>query len=140
MVFLLYSRYVMLGFVQNMNIFCSEDLFWFQSYWSRDILHGNFKLLFGNSMVVIQTHLTLLCHKCWRVCLPTVTYDWFPVILGKLWRVPNVGQEMLTLSGTPDLTPFREFIISPIRYICDIFGVNHIWLQSDAAFVYRRLD
>ena len=23
---------------------------------------------------------------------------------------------------------------------CDIFGVNHIWLQSDAAFVYRRLD
>ena len=25
-------------------------------------------------------------------------------------------------------------------YICDIFGVNHIWLQSDAAFVYRRLD
>ena len=23
---------------------------------------------------------------------------------------------------------------------CDIFGVNHIWLQSDAAFVYPRLD
>ena len=35
-------------------------------------------------MVVIQTlmftYLTLLCHICWRVCLPTVTYDWFPVI------------------------------------------------------------
>ena len=25
-------------------------------------------------------------------------------------------------------------------YVCDIFGVNHIWLQSDAAFVYPRLD
>ena len=24
--------------------------------------------------------------------------------------------------------------------MCDIFGVNHIWLQSDAAFVYPRLD
>ena len=23
---------------------------------------------------------------------------------------------------------------------CDIFGVDHIWLQSDAAFVYPRLD
>ena len=21
-----------------------------------------------------------LCHICWRVCSPTVTYDWFPVI------------------------------------------------------------
>ena len=31
----------------------------------RDILHGNFRLLFGNSMVVIQilfTNLTPLCH------------------------------------------------------------------------------
>ena len=25
-------------------------------------------------------------------------------------------------------------------YLCDIFGVDHIWLQSDAAFVYPRLD
>ena len=28
-----------------------------------------------------------------------------------------MGQEMLTLSGTPDLTPFGEFMISPIHYI-----------------------
>ena len=32
MVFLFYSRYVMLRFVRNMKIFCSEGLFWFQSY------------------------------------------------------------------------------------------------------------
>ena len=24
--------------------------------------------------------------------------------------------------------------------MCDIFGVDHIWLQSDGAFVYPRLD
>ena len=28
-----------------------------------------------------------------------------------------MGQEMLTLSGTPDLTRFWEFMISPIHYI-----------------------
>ena len=27
-----------------------------------------------------------------------------------------------------------------VIYIYDIFGVDHIWLQSDAAFVYPRLD
>ena len=109
MVSLFHSWYVMLGFVRN--ILCSEDLFWFQSYWGRDILHGNFRLLFWNTMVVIQTvftNLTLLCHICWTVYSPTVTYDWF--IWGKSWRVPHVGQEMLTLSGTPDFTPFGEFI------------------------------
>ena len=36
--------------------------------------------------------------------------------LSESWRVPHVGQEMLTLSGTPDFTPVGEFMISPIRY------------------------
>ena len=87
LVFLFYSWYVILGCVRNMMIFCSEDLFWFQIYWSRDILHRNFRLLFGNSMVVIQTlftNSTPLCNICWRVCSLTVTYDWFAVILGKI--------------------------------------------------------
>ena len=39
--FLFHSWYVMPRFVRNMKMFCSEDLFWFQSCWSRDILHGN---------------------------------------------------------------------------------------------------
>ena len=65
-----YAR-VFSGF-RNMKTFCSEDLLWFPSYWSRDILHGNliesgifFGLLFGKSMVAIQTlfrNITLLCH------------------------------------------------------------------------------
>ena len=49
-------------------------------------LHGNFRLLFGNYMVVIHTlftNLTPLCHICLMVCSLTVTYDWFPVIWGK---------------------------------------------------------
>ena len=33
----------------------------------------------------------------------------------------NVGQDMITLSGTPDLTPFGEFMISPINYIYIIY-------------------
>ena len=28
-----------------------------------------------------------------------------------------MGQEILTLSGTPDFTPFGEFMMSPIHYI-----------------------
>ena len=81
-----HSWYVMIASVRNMKIFfCLEDLFWFQSYWNREILHINFRLLFGNSMVVIQTlftNCTHLCHICWMVCTLTVTYDWFPVIWG----------------------------------------------------------
>ena len=45
-----------------------------------------------------------------------MTYDWFPVVLSKSWRVPHVGQEILTLSGTPDFTPFGEFMILLISY------------------------
>ena len=62
--------------VRILLILCSKYLFWFKSYWSRDILHENFKLLFRNYMVVIRTlftNLTLLCHICWKVCSPTVT-------------------------------------------------------------------
>ena len=71
---------VTLGLVQNMKIFCSEDLFWFskllkQGYSSR------------------------------------TTFRKFPVVLSKSWRVPHVGQELLTLSGKPDFTPFGEFMI-----------------------------
>ena len=51
-----------------MKIFCSEDIFWFQSYWSKDILHGNFRLHLGNSMVVIQTLFTNLTPLCHTVC------------------------------------------------------------------------
>ena len=127
MVFLFHSWYVMLGLVRNMKIFCSEDLFWFQSYWSRDILHGNFRLVFGNYIDVIQTLFTnltpLVSHmlnglftNCdiWRVS----SY------LCKSWRVPHVGQEMLTLSGTSDCIHFGVFMISPIHYIYIIYYSN----------------
>ena len=54
-------------------------------------------LLFGNSMVVMHTDLLhkfekkTLCHICGMICSLIVTYDWFPVILDKLWWVPHVG-------------------------------------------------
>ena len=40
------------------KILCSEDLFWFQSYWGTDNLYRNFRLLLGNSMVVINNLFT----------------------------------------------------------------------------------
>ena len=30
--------------------------------------------------------------------------------------MPHTSQEMHTLSGTPDCTPFQEIMISPIHY------------------------
>ena len=102
---------------------CRND-FLHRVWFGIDYSHENFRLLFGNSMVVIQTlftKLTPLCHMCWMVYSLTVTYDWFLVICRKSWRVPHVGQEMLTLSGTHDFTPFGEFMISPILYIYIIY-------------------
>ena len=93
MMFLFHSWYVILMLVQNMKIFCSGDLFWFQSYWSRDILHRSYFL-----------------------CSQIVAYDWFPAIFHKSRRAPHVGQDMLSLSGTHEFTPFTEFMISPIRF------------------------
>ena len=52
-----------------------------------------------------------------RICLPNVIHDWFPVILFELWRVPHVGQEIFTLSGSHDSFPFVELMISPIHCI-----------------------
>ena len=85
------------------------------------------KLFFENYMVVIQslfTNFTLLCHTCWKVWFVHqlyVTHDYFPVILDKSWRVPHVGQEILTLSGTPDFTH------SP--YI-------HYWICQSQDYIY----
>ena len=120
-----------------MKIFCSEDLFWFQSYWNRDIPHG---LHLGNSMVAMQTlftNLTPLCHICLMICSLTVTYDWFPVVVGKSWRVPHVGQELLTLSGNLISLPlgsswFYSFAIHINIYIVYVWicQFNVDWLMT----------
>ena len=109
----------MLEFVRNMNIFCSEDLLWFKvieaGYSSRK-LQTTFRNVYGRHTDIVDKFDTSMWHICWRVWSPNATYDWFPVILCKSWRVPHVGQETLTLSGTPDFTNFGEFMISPIHY------------------------
>ena len=56
---------------------------WFL-FWGYILVFTEPQLHFGNSVVVMRTlltNLTLLCYICWRVCSPTVTYDWFPVIV-----------------------------------------------------------
>ena len=93
---LFHSWYVMLGFVQNMKIFCSEYLFWFKLIEAGIFFTETSDYFFENYMVIqtLLTNLTLLYNICWIVCSPTVTYDWFPVIT-ESWLVPHVGQEML---------------------------------------------
>ena len=93
-----------------------------QGYSSRK-LQTTFRKFYGRH-ITLFTNLTYLCHICWIVCSLTVTYDWFPVIWGKSWRMPRVGQERLTLFRTPDFTPFGEFMISPICYIYIIYYWN----------------
>ena len=63
-------------------------------------------------MVITQTLFTFfLSHICCKVIY------WCAAIL-------HVGQEMLTLSGTPDFNPFGEFMISPIHYIYMYYQIH----------------
>ena len=66
-------------------------------------------------LLSLFTNLTSLCHICWMVCSLTVTYDWCPVIWRESWLV---RLETLTLSGTPDYTPFGEFMIHQFIIYC----------------------
>ena len=50
----------MLGFVRNMNIFCSDDQFWFQSYWSSDILHVLFR------GIISRAGMVSICPLLWQ--------------------------------------------------------------------------
>ena len=90
-------------------------------YWSRDILPGNVRLIFGMSMVIIQTlitNFTLLCHLYVEGCDHQM---WRMTGFQLLWIVTGAscmwGQETHTLSGTPDFTYFGEFMTSHIHYI-----------------------
>ena len=77
------------------------------------------------------------CSRIWHICVTYVewsvhwlTYDWFPVVLSKSSRMPHVGQEMLTRSGTPDLTPFGEFMILLIRYTYTLCITEFVSLRT----------
>ena len=48
----------------------------------------------------------------------------------KSWRVPHVGQEMLTLSGTPDFTPLGKFIILLIHYTYKLCITEFVSLRT----------
>ena len=114
-VFLFHSWYVLLGFVRNMKIFCLEDLF-------KVIEAGILFTETSDYFLEILWSPNIPCSQIWHLCVTyvewfTVTFDWFPVIWCKSWRVPHVGQERLTLSGTHAFTLFGEFMISPIHYI-----------------------
>ena len=77
---------------------------------------------------------TSVSRICWTFCSPTVTHDWFLVVLSKSWRVPHVVQEMLTLSGTPDFTPIGAFMISPIHCTVYTFITYVVGMMEDTIF------
>ena len=54
----------------------------------------------------------------------------FSSVLSKSSRVPHVGQELLTLSGTPDCTPFGEFMILLIRYTYTLCMYEFVSLRT----------
>ena len=77
----------------------------------------------GYSSRKLQTTFRKL-YGCYTYLVPkfdtSVTYDWFPVMLG----VNRDGCHMWgrkCSSGTPDFTPFGKFIILLIRYIYIIY-------------------
>ena len=58
------------------------------------------ELLYGDALKNSKTpYKGVVCN--WYILKPLCHTPWC-----KSWWVPHVGQEMLTLSGTPDLTPF----------------------------------
>ena len=69
-----------------------------------------------------------------------MTYDWFPVIISESWRVPHVGKEILTVSGSPDFTPFGEFMKSPfMTYTLQNLSVFGLCLRMNDLFVWINL-
>ena len=59
-----------------------------------------------------------LCHICWMFC--------------------SITKEILTLSGTPEFTPFGEFMISPIHYI--YMYIIYYWICSVLGLCLRIND
>ena len=131
MVFLFHCWYVVLGLVRNMKICCSEDLFWILSYWVRDILHENFRLLYRKVCVRYTDHVHKFDHNLFHYVKWFVYRLWHMTgFHSESWRVPRVVQEMLTTSGTHDLTHFREFMISSIHYTCYIYITELVSIRS----------
>ena len=75
---------------------------------------------------------------CW-----TVWYDWYPVIFCESWRVPHVGQEMLTLSGTPDslslgISRLHPFIVYTLQHL-SVLGLR-LRINDSGLFAWNSSD
>ena len=79
-------------------------------------LQTTFRKLYGRHTYLVHQFDTSVSHMLKGLFTNCDTWSCF-VILCKSWRVSHVGQDMLTLSWTPDFTSFGEFMISPIHYI-----------------------
>ena len=134
--FLQYHWYVMLGFVQNMKIFCWGDLFLLvieAGIFFTETSDYSYEILWSSNIPCSQiwhfcvTYVEGVVHQLWHM---TVFFLFF---LSESWWVPHVGQEMITLFRTPDFTAFGEFISSPIHCIY----ITYICQSTD--YVYRSM-
>ena len=51
-----------------------------------------------------------------------------------------MGQEVLTLSGTPDFTPFGEFMISPYMHYIICLSKDYVYGLMTGLFAWISLD
>ena len=100
--------------VPTCAIWCSDVIvrFWYSSQ-KHQTTFRNYIIAISHTLCL---NLTYLCHIMMLNGLFTECDAWL-LVTSESWRVPLVGQEMLTLSGTLDFTPFGEFMISPIHGI-----------------------
>ena len=113
------------GLFKILKIFCSEDLFWFQSYWSRDSLHGNY---FSEIIWSSYRH----CSQIWRFC---VTY--VEGFVHQLWHMTGFQLFLVNRDGChmwgrkcslfPEhliSLPLGRFMISPNHYIYTLHNLS----------------
>ena len=111
----------MLGFVRNMKIFFSEDIFWFQSYRSWYILHGSLRLTFSeilrSSCMPCSQILTLIYHIYWKVCSLTDIWQLFSFCVSRDGAIEFYGlMALVCLLGLVWLLCFGLILIYSAKF------------------------
>ena len=107
-----------------MKIFCSEDIFWFQSYWNRDIPHGNFRLL---SEILWSSYRP--CSQIWHLCVIYVEWS-----VQWLWHMTGFQLFWINRDGCHmwgrKCSLFPEHLILLIRYTYTLCITEFVSLRT----------
>ena len=141
-------------------IFCSEDLFWFQRlYWSRDIPHGIFRLLFvigefaqGQMLCVFPNGLFLTMYSLPNyvlsssLCTLVLTSHvcqllYFPAIVGNTWLILLSVNACTTglLSRVTRVTRVTRVYTKYECRVCYIWVLEMYWIiMMWCGYILRR--